>query len=305
MHTFLTPDPVTVDVRNAAGEVRVVLTDTTTTTVDIAPVAGHPLGFLDDVFASFGGGRGRGRGLSRMRQFGLGDDEPSTADDLAATARVEHRTAASGGTVEVDTDPARSGWRSSYTVTVTAPAGSSVRVKSQSSDVSTTGVAALADVRTASGTVLLDEVLGLALVQTASGDVQIAAVGGNVDVRTASGAVRIGPVGGDAVAHTTSGSIDLAAVAGNISARSVSGNVGLADAAAGQAEVNAVSGDVRIGVHQGSLAAVDLTTVSGTTATEFQVRPEAPDGSSPALRITVKTTSGNIRLHRAAVPTAA
>lgn len=301
MHTFLTPDPVTLDIRNAAGEIRVELTDTPTTTVEISPMTSHPLGFLDDMLSSFGGGRS----LARMRQFGLGGEEPSAADDVAAAARVEHRTAESGGTIEIDTDPARGGWRSSFTVVVAAPTGSSVRVKSQSSDVSSTGMAALADVRTASGTVTLTGVLGKALVQTASGDVQIAAVGGNLDVRTASGDIQVGPVGGDALLHTTSGGIQIGAVTGNISARSVSGDVELADAAAGQAEVSAVSGDVKIGVHPGSLAAVNLTTRSGTTATEFEVSPDAPDGAVPVLQITVKTTSGDIRLHRAAANTAA
>ena len=308
MHTFFTPEPITLDIRNAAGEVRVVLTDTPTTTVEIVPTSTHPLGFLDDMLSSFGGGRG----LARMRQFGLGGHEfgaageqPTAAQDAADAARVAHRTAASGGTVEIDTDPARNGWRSSFTVTVTAPNGSSVRVKAQSSDVSSTGPAALADVRTASGTVTLDQVLGTSLVQTASGNVAIAGVGGNLDVRTASGRIQVGPVGGDALAHTTSGTIEIGAVSGDISARSVSGNVQLADAAAGRAEVSAVSGDVFIGVHPGSLAAVNLTTLSGTTATDFEVSAEAPEGDAPVLEITVKTTSGHIRLHRAAATSAA
>lgn len=301
MHTFLTPEPVTLDIRNAAGEVRVVLTDTPTTTVQITPGTSHPLGFLDDMVKSFGGGRG----LARMRQFGLGGDEPSSSDDLADAARVEHRTAETGSTVEIDTDPARDGWRSSFVVTVTAPNGSGVRVKSQSADITSTGPAALADIRTAAGTVTLDDVLGRALVQTASGGVRIATVGGNVDVRTASGRIQIGPVGGDALAHTTSGAIEIGAVTGNINARSVSGDVQLADAAAGRAEVSAVSGDVVIGVHPGSLTAVNLTTLSGTTATDFEVSPEAPEGDAPVLQITVKTTSGDIRLHRVAAVTAA
>lgn len=301
MHTFLTPEPVTLDIRNAAGEVRVLLTDTPTTTVQITPGTSHPLGFLDDMVKSFGGGRG----LARMRQFGLGGDEPSASQDLADAARVEHRTAATGSTVEIDTDPARDGWRSSFIVTVTAPNGSSVRVKSQSSDVATTGPAGLADIRTASGTVTLDDVLGRALVQTASGVVRIATAGGGLDVRTASGDIHVGPVTGDALAHTTSGTIEVGAVTGNISARSVSGDVQLADAAAGQAEVSAVSGDVVIGVHPGSLAAVNLTTLTGTTATDFDVSPDAPEGDAPVLRITVKTTSGDIRLHRVAAVTAA
>jgi len=305
MHTFLTPEPITLEIRNAAGEIQIVLTDTQTTTVTVTAASGHPLGFLDDVFKAFGGA---GRGFGRGRPFGPfgeqqsaphGEPEQTTLDDIADSARVEHR-AGDHPTVIVDTDPARDGWRSAFTVSVTAPTGSNIRVQAQAADLAVTGVAGLVDVRTASGDVRLDETTGKTLVQTASGDVEIGAAGASLDVRTASGRVGAGPVGGDALVHTTSGDIRLGAVAGNITARSVSGNVRVSDAVAGQAEVNAVSGDVQIGVHAGSLAAINLSTVSGNTDTEFEVIPDAPEGDSPALEITVKTTSGDIRLHRAA-----
>ena len=309
MHTFLTPEPVTLEIRNAAGDVRVVLTDTATTTIEVVPATSHPMGFLDDMLKSFGGGRG----LGRVRQFGRGGalsefaqrpEQSSTAEDLADSVRVEHRPrdgdASKSDTVEIDSHPARDGWRSSFAITVTAPTGSNIRLKSQSSDFFETGTAGLVDIRTASGRVVMEQALGKAVVQTASGDVTIAGVGGDADIRTASGNIRVGPIGGDVVTHSTSGDIELGAVTGNISARSVSGNVQVSDAAAGQADLSAVSGDVRIGVHPGSLASVDLTTVSGTTDTDFEVTPDAPEGDSPVLRITIKTTSGDIRLHRVA-----
>ncbi len=313
MHTFLTPDPITLEIRNAAGDIQIELTDTQTTTVSVTPVTSHPLGFLDDVLKAFGG-RGHQFANRIGSQFGergpFGDQrtatdrthpgpDGSTLTDVADLVRVEHRDGDSP-TVIVDTDPARDGWRSGFTVTVTAPAGSNIRVQSQSSNVTLTGAAQLVDVRTASGDVRLHETLGKTLVQTASGNVSVALAGAQVDVRTASGDVQVGPVGGDALIHTTSGDIRLGAVAGNISARSVSGDVRVADAVAGQAEVNAVSGDVEIGVHAGSLASIDLSTVSGNTDTDFEVTGEAPEGDAPVLQIIVKTTSGDIRLHRAA-----
>ncbi len=311
MHTFLTPEPLTLEIRNAAGDTQIVLTDTQTTTVVVTPTDSHPLGFLDDMFKALGGA---GRGFGRGRQFGRGPfgeqqtvraDADATGapnvllDDLADAVRVEHREG-DHASVMVDTDPAKDGWRSAFTVTVTAPTGSNIRVQSQSSDVTMTGRARLVDVRTASGDVKLDETAGKTLVQTASGDIAIAAAGAEVDIRTASGDVEIGPVAGDALIHTTSGDIRLGAVAGNINARSVSGDVRVSDAVSGQAEINAVSGDVQIGVHAGSLASINLTTVSGSTDTDFEVSGEAPDGDAPVLGITVKTTSGDIRLHRAA-----
>ena len=49
MHTFLTPEPITVEIRNASGEIRVDLAEVATTTVDVIASTSHPLGFLDDV----------------------------------------------------------------------------------------------------------------------------------------------------------------------------------------------------------------------------------------------------------------
>lgn len=310
MKTFLTPDPVTLEIRNATGDVQVLLTDTSTTTVDLSAGTNHPLGFLDDILKNFGAGSRRFDMLGRGRQFGArggafggpaaGDQlDESAPADITALVRIEHR-AGLDPTLIVDTDPARDGWRSSFGITITAPAGSNIRLQSQSADVTVTGPAGLVDVRTASGDIRLDEARGKVLAQTASGDVSIAHAGGDVDVRTASGNVGIGPVAGEALVHTTSGDIRVGAVGGSISARSVSGDVRLADATAGQAVVNAVSGDVQIGVHAGSLASIDLSTVTGHTDTDFEVTDDVADGDSPVLAIVVKTTSGDIRLHRAA-----
>ena len=302
VHTFLTPEPIALDIRNAAGVVTVQLTDTATTSVRVSTASSHPLGFLDDMVKSLAGGRFQG--LGRGRGFGLGaglfgDQMPSGAGDAAGAVRVEHLTGEHAA-VLIDSNSGREGWRVAFTIEVTAPSGSDVRVKSQSSAVTVTGVAGSADVRTASGDVQLDRTQRKAFIQTASGDVAITAAGGQIDIRTASGTVEVGPVGGDALIHSTSGDIRLGAVAGNISVRSVSGDVQVADAVAGQAEVDAVSGDVRIGVHAGSVASVNLTTFSGSTDTEFEVTGQAPDGDAPVLDIRVSTTSGDIRLHRAA-----
>lgn len=311
MKSFLTPDPITLEIRNAAGEIQILLTDTQLTTIEVRGGSSNPLGFLDDVFKAFGGGRSRGRGRSsgsRGGPFGeqsAGDVAPSGVDtvetltDLTDLVRIEQREGDQPA-ILIDTDPAREGRRISFTVVITAPLHSGIRVQAQSSDVVVTGPAGLVDVRTASGDTELDETAAKTLVQTASGDVRISAAGGKVDVRTASGDVGIGPVNGDVLVHTTSGDITLGAVTGNINARSVSGDVRVADATSGHAEISAVSGDVEIGIHAGSLTAINLTTVSGSTDTDFVVSGAAPDGDSPVLEVTVKTTSGAIRLRRAA-----
>lgn len=330
MHSFLTPEPVTIEIRNSAGSVLVDLADVTTSSVDVVAGPSHPLGFLDDVIraakAQFVGGRSGG-------DDGLGgsyrDDRP--LDDPAERVRVDLRQHGAGGesaTLIVDTDPARDGWKSSFTVHVTAPAGSGVRVQTQSANTVATGIAGRIEVRSASGDVRADQVLGRSVVQTASGDVAISDTA-ECDIRTASGDIALRRVRSEAQVHSTSGEIRIDTAGDDVSVRSVSGDIRVLDAAIGRAELITVSGDVEVGVHAGTLAAIDLSTVSGSTANDFVVSDEPPSrdaavdaaylvdadaesgpddppiggaigAAEPVLDLRVKTTSGDIRLHRAA-----
>ena len=322
MHTFLTPEPITLEIRNASGEIRVDLADVATTTVDVVATSSHPFGFLDDVFravaskgAQFGVDRKAfaGGGRPRFDRPGFDDSTGGAGDDPAERVRVDLRQPADGAgaaTLIVDTDTARDGWKSSFLVHVTAPIASGIRIQSQSANVTVTGRADRLETRTASGDVKVDEVTGRSVIQTASGDVAITATD-ECDVRTASGDIEVQTTGSDAILHSTSGDIRLDNPAGNVNARSVSGDVRVLDAKSGQAEVVTVSGDVEIGIHAGTLAAVDLSTVSGATDSDFEVTDQAPgradaenaDGADaaeegPTLDLRVKTTSGDIRLRR-------
>ena len=239
MHTFLTPEPITVEIRNASGEIRVDLADVATTTVDVVPSAGHPLGFLDDVFRAVAAkaqsvGAGRSRSDSPAADSFGGAD---TFDDPTERVRVDLREAPEGrpgsATLIVDTDPARDGWKSAFTVHVTAPAASGVRIQSQSADVTVTGRADRLEARTASGDTRVDEVTGRSVVQTASGDIAIATTA-DCDLRTASGSIEVQSVTADAVVHSTSGDVRLSSTTGNVNARSVSGDVRVLDATSGQ-----------------------------------------------------------------------
>lgn len=298
MHTFITPEPVTLEIRDASGAISVELTETTSTTVEVTASQGHPLGFLDDMFRAFGGGKGRGWSPFGEQSSDVGPI--AVADDLTDAVRVDYRETDDGGTIIVDTEQARENWRSSFDITITAPTGSHIRVQATSADLMVTGAADRVEARSASGDVSVAEVRGKALVHTASGDIRINRAGSDVDLRTASGDIDLGPIAGDALLHTTSGDIRLGPTGGNISARSVSGDVRVADAMSGLAEVNAVTGDVEIGIHPGARASINLSTLTGNTATDFDVSQDAPDGEVPTLSIKVKTTSGDIRLRRAA-----
>jgi hypothetical protein len=304
MTVFMTPDPITIEVRNAAGSVTVDLVETTTTTVDVQVTGTNPFGFLDDLARAFrrptppppGGPLGAGA------DAGPGRD----SDAILERVRVDLIQRDGRSTLIVDTDPAARAWRSGFAIHISAPSGSGVRVASQSADVTVVGNADRLDVRTASGEVVAGHVAGAALAQTASGTVRIRSIGGELSARSASGDIEIDSVAGPAVVHSTSGDVRVHVAATDIQVRTVSGDVLVADATRGSAEIVSVSGDVEIAVHPGTGASINLNTVSGDTRSDLEisdspVEDAAEGGEHPraSLDIRVRTTSGDIRLRRA------
>lgn len=328
MQTFNTPDPIAIEVRNAAGKVLVDLSDAGRTSVDVIAKGGHPFGFIDEIVRSFsarsaaGGGSGWATGWH-------GGSEQDAESDQADLVRIEMTSRENSDTLIVDADPASRIGRASFDIRITAPPNSSVRVQSQSAEVLVRGQADRLDIRSASGDVIADSVAGAARLQTASGSIRVQAAGGDLSAKSASGDVEVGIVGGTADVQSTSGNIRVREPAADVNARTVSGDVRIGDVARGRTEVSSVSGDVEIGVHTGSLAAVNLTTLSGQTQSDLQVQDsfdglaatstlDAPDAAGsaespettgatdddreapgPTLDIQVRTTSGDIRLCRA------
>lgn len=296
MHTFLTPEPITCEIRNTAGEVVVELADTTTATVELAVSDGHPLGFLgnntvvNDML----------RAVDRWRGAGDDSDGKSVESDQVELVDVQFED----GRLIVDTDPARNGMFSAFTVRVTLPNGSSVRAKTHSADIGVSGRADRLELRTASGDIKVNRADGVVVAQTASGDVEIASVGSDLDLRAVSGSVEIGSVGGNIHAQTTSGNLVVLDPSADVKVRSVSGDVDVRAARAGLTEITTVSGDVLIGVSPGVAAEVNLHSISGRAASDFSVE-EADESrglvtGGTQLKVKVDTTTGNITLRSAA-----
>ena len=158
-----------------------------------SPSAAHPLGFLDDVFRavaakaqSVGAGRSRSESPAADTFGGADDPRRSRPSGSGSTSGKRRKAGRGPATLIVDTDPARDGWKSAFTVHVTAPPlpGSASRRSRQTSP--SPASADRLEARTASGDVRVDEVIGRSVVQTASGDVSIAATA-DCDMRTASG----------------------------------------------------------------------------------------------------------------------
>jgi len=180
-------------------------------------------------------------------------------------------------------------------IQVSAPQGSSINARSGSADVAVTGAAAALDVATGSGQVRAQRCTGAAEVRTGSGDVRLGTVLGLLRVRTGSGEVDVTSVEGtqgSGTVHTGSGAVRLGTVAHDVSARTGSGDLTVVDASAGGLDLTSGSGQLRVGIHPGVLAELDVSSGSG------RARSDLPVGGPPAegdvvLRVRARTGSGD------------
>jgi hypothetical protein len=180
-------------------------------------------------------------------------------------------------------------------IRVNAPSGSSINARSGSADVAITGAAAGLDATTGSGQVRAQHCTGTADVRTGSGDVRLGTVLGQLRVRTGSGQVDVisveGTEGGGTV-QTGSGDVRLGAVKHDVSARTGSGDLTVVDACAGGLALTTGSGQLRVGIHRGVLAELDVSSGSGYARSDLPVGGPPAEGDV-ALRVRARTGSGD------------
>jgi DUF4097 and DUF4098 domain-containing protein YvlB len=277
--SFQTPNPVRLDIRLGAGEVRLEASQTSETTVRLEP---------------------------------LRDNETSVA--AVEEARVEQR----GDEILIDVRDRRRGFRGSdVLVEVHCPEDSSVRAKTGAADVEGHGRFGSADVETGSGDVQFGQLSGEAKVNAASGDVQVGSVGGEGRINTASGDVQIGSFAAAAKVNSASGDVMLREAGGPLEVNSASGDVMVREASSavsvntasgdqtigsvrhGKVDLKSASGDLKIGIREGSTLWVDARSRSGEVTSELPVSDLPPEGDAPHVELRANTMSGDITVVRA------
>jgi len=173
------------------------------------------------------------------------------------------------------------GSRGQHEIRVTAPHRSELDANVASSDVAAKGTLGEVEVNSASGDVGLDRVEGRLHVNTASGD---------VDVKHVSGEARI---------NSASGDVTLEEAESDVRVRTASGDVELRSVVRGKVEVQSASGDVRVGIRQGSTVYIDASSMSGDMSSELPVSDTPPASDGPAVDFRARTMSGDVTVRRA------
>jgi DUF4097 and DUF4098 domain-containing protein YvlB len=170
-------------------------------------------------------------------------------------------------------------------VRATIPHGGGVKVKTASADTQLGGHFGPLGINSVSGDVRLrGEVGGAANLKTVSGDADLDRVKGDLSAQTVSGDLRIGPITGSSDLKTVSGDIKLQAVT------------------AGDVRFTSVSGDIEVGIAQGSALDVDAGSTSGDLSSEVPLASEPVPGeedSGPTVVLRGRTVSGDVKVFRA------
>jgi DUF4097 and DUF4098 domain-containing protein YvlB len=268
--TFHTPGPLVVDVQVPAGRVDLVSVDGEETTVELRP---------------------------------LRDNEASR--EAVQEALVELRD--EGGRRRVTVDVER---RTIFGLTfdtrqigvrVQAPHRADVEVKVAMADVAATGRFGSADIKVASGDIGVDRLEGDAKIKSASGDIALRSVAGSAEVQSASGDVAVLEVGGATRVRSASGDVAIRDAGGDVSVNTASGDVRVDAVAQGKVDLKSASGDLWIGVREGSRVWVDARSISGDTSSDLDLGGDPAEGDEgPLVEISAASMSGDIRVARAA-----
>jgi Toastrack DUF4097 len=257
--SFETHEPVAIDARVAAGELRVEAIETAEVEVEVEPM-----------------------------------DE--AAQELMDAVRVELR--GHDLSVEMPERRGFFGRNPRFLVRMRVPQGSRLGARTRSAEIETRGMLESADVKSASGDVSLESVDRDVRVQTASGDVSIERAGA-VNANSASGDISVGHCTGTFKANSVSGDVVARRIDGAVESQTVSGDQQLASVGPAAVAATSVSGDIVVRVRRGATVWLDVRSISGDTQSELELGDGPPADTGEVMELRVNTVSGDVRIERA------
>ena len=264
--TFIPTEALTVEIRNAAGEIEVDAVEGNEAVVELEALrdteASHRA--VEDATVELRG--------SRL----VVDVEERTFFGLSLNMSREVRVA------------------------VRVPPGTRVTADAGSADVELRGLLGIAQVKTASGDIRAEHIDGDARLKTASGDIHAELIAGAAEIGSASGDVSIVTVEGDVRVRNASGDVRIGDARAGVDAQTASGDHVVEAVSEGRVALKSASGDIRVGIRRGSRAWLDVRSLSGDAESELDVGDAPAADEGPLVELTAMTMSGDIRIERAA-----
>jgi hypothetical protein len=277
MPTFATPGPIAATVVVAGAEVRVTASDRTDTVVLVEPI-----------------------------------DKASPSD-----VKVANKTKVNLAGDQLSVNTTVSGNKNgSVVITIDLPAGSSLAAYLAHSSVHADGSFGDCELHMASGRVQLDRISALQA-NIAAGEVTIGEVAERANIDGAAFAMRISEVkdtvklsssGGQTWIGHASADLDLSSghggfavdrADGSVTAKTGDGAIRIGRLTRGQAELANRSGNIEVGVSEGTAATVDADSKRGSVRNSVPSQ-EDPDPSGNKVSVHARTRYGDIIIQRAA-----
>ena len=278
MPTFDTPHPLSVKVDVGLGDISLVASDRTDTTVDVRP-------------------------SSPTRALDVKDAEQTVVEltDGVLVVKAPRRFSLFGRGGSVD-------------VALAVPTGTEVDLTGAISEIRVTGQLSRARIKLGMGNIRLDRT-GPLHVSTGMGDITVDHVAGATEAHTGSGAVRIGhsdgsaviknsngdtwlgTVGGDVRVNAANGDITVEHTEGSVRAKSANGHIRLQDVVRGSVDVQTAAGTLDIGIRRGTAAWLDVSTGVGRVSTDLSAA-EDPGPAGETVEVRGRTSFGDITVHR-------
>jgi hypothetical protein len=197
-------------------------------------------------------------------------------------------------------------WRNGRVrVNLRVPLDCPLTVKVASADVRCGGRYGEVSLTTASGDAAVEHVTGDAAIHTASGHVLFERVDGRASISGASGDVTVTRVYGDISGGTASGDLTVEEAGASVKVNTASGDLRVGCVRRGTVRLKSASGDVFVGVAQGTSVWLDVNTASGRTRNGLTMDAEPPANGQAQLDLAIRTASGDVDIHRVAMPAAA
>jgi DUF4097 and DUF4098 domain-containing protein YvlB len=272
MHTFETPNPVTLRVELWQGSVDVTAEDTDTTTVELRG---------DEELIEAAKVEQRGNEVVVLMpkiKSGLFRRSAEVDARIVVPKQSNARIQTASADIRTHGDLAR----------VEAASGSGDVEVDQASE---------AEVRTGSGDISVRKVQGDCNTKSGSAEVMLGKIGGDCDVLSGSGDVLIDEVAGKLKVKAGSGDIILKSSGDGVDAMAGSGDLLLRRVERGRVKAKTGSGDITVGVAAGTAAYLDVMSVTGDVSSELD-GAEAPVDGELTAEIFVQTGSGDVVLQR-------
>jgi hypothetical protein len=272
MQVFETPGSVSLQIKLPSGRVLVATADEPRTSVEIVAVGRRGQDAIDEIEVTLEERLGR------------------------SVIKVEQKDRFRWGPIQIT-------WGGDFECRITCPPGTDLDLSGGSTDVRADGELGEVSVRTASGDIRLESARGDLQVKTASGDIAVGSISSPATLVTVSGDLGVDRTDASLTARSVSGDVTIGGASAALGVSTTSGDVDIKSVSGGDARVQTVSGDVRVGIARGTRTWIDAASVSGRLESELGLEdqePAAEGESGTVVPLHVKTVSGDVSIVRAA-----